>query len=136
MRRFVQEAKAASVLNHPNIITIYEIGETNGPHCIVTEFIEGETLRRHIERSRMTMQQMLDVSTQIASALSAAHSVDIIHRDIKPENIMLRPAGYVKVVDFGLEELTEQLEVTVLDSYSLATIQDETTYRGGSSSRV
>jgi serine/threonine protein kinase len=106
--RFVQEAKAASALNHPNIITIYEIGEAEGAHFIVTEFIEGETLRGHIERARMTIEQALDVSTQIASALSAAHAEGIIHRDIKPENIMLRPDGYVKVLDFGLAKLTEQ----------------------------
>ena len=108
VRRFVQEAKAASALNHPNIITIYEIGETDGTHYIVTEFIEGETLRRRIEHSRMTTQQALDVSTQIASALSAAHAAGIVHRDIKPENVMIRPDGYVKVLDFGLAKLTEQ----------------------------
>ncbi|MEK6323716.1 MAG: protein kinase [Acidobacteriota bacterium] len=106
--RFVREAKAASALNHPNIITIYEIGKADGIHYIVTEFIEGETLRRHIERSRMTVQRVLDVSTQVAGALSEAHSAGIIHRDIKPENIMLRPDGYIKVLDFGLAKLTEQ----------------------------
>ncbi len=112
VRRFVQEAKAASALNHPNIITIYEIGETAGTHYIVTEFIEGETLRRHFERTRMTIDQALNVSTQIASALSAAHSAGIIHRDIKPENVMLRPDGYVKVLDFGLAKLTEKPSVS------------------------
>ncbi len=106
--RFKQEAKAASALNHPNIITIYEIGEAGGTHYIVTEFIEGETLRKRFERTRMTIDQALNVSSQIASALSAAHSAGIIHRDIKPENIMLRPDGYVKVLDFGLAKLSEK----------------------------
>ena len=112
VRRFVQEAKAASALNHPNIITIYEIGETDGTHYIVTEFIEGQTLRRHFERARLTIDQTLNVSTQIASALSAAHAAGIIHRDIKPENIMLRPDGYIKVLDFGLAKLTEKPSVS------------------------
>ncbi|HLF82752.1 MAG TPA: protein kinase, partial [Blastocatellia bacterium] len=112
VRRFVQEAKAASALNHPNIITIYEIGETDGVHYIVTEFIEGETLRRHLERARITIDQALNVSTQIASALSAAHAAGIVHRDIKPENVMLRPDGYVKILDFGLAKLTEKPSVS------------------------
>ncbi|MFY9557566.1 MAG: protein kinase [Blastocatellia bacterium] len=106
--RFVREAKAASALNHPNIITIYEIGEADGAHFIVTEFIEGETLRRRLERSRLNLKEVLDVSNQVTGALSAAHSAGIIHRDIKPENIMLRPDGYIKVLDFGLAKLTEK----------------------------
>ena len=108
VRRFVQEAKAASALNHPNIITIHEIGEADGTHFIATEFIEGETLRRHFERAPTTVRQALDVSTQVANALSAAHAAGIIHRDIKPENIMLRPDGYIKVLDFGLAKLIDQ----------------------------
>ena len=112
MRRFVQEAKAASALNHPNILTIHEIGETDGKHYIATEFIEGETLRHHIERSRMKTREVLEVTAQVASALSTAHQAGIIHRDIKPENIMLRPDGYVKVLDFGLAKLTEKQTLT------------------------
>jgi serine/threonine-protein kinase len=112
MRRFVQEAKAASALNHPNILTIHEIGEADGKHYIATEFIEGETLRQHIEGSRLKMREVLEVAMQVASALSAAHQAGIIHRDIKPENIMLRPDGYAKVLDFGLAKLNEKRTFT------------------------
>lgn len=108
LHRFFQEAKAASSLNHPNIITIHEIGESEGLHFIATEFIDGQTLRYRMARERMRLQDILDVSIQAASALQAAHDAGIIHRDIKPENIMLRPDGYVKVLDFGLAKLTEK----------------------------
>jgi len=108
MQRFVQEAKAASALNHPNIITIYEIDETDSGHFIVTEFIEGETLRERMERARMKLGEVLDVAIQIASALAAAHEARIVHRDIKPDNIMFRRDGIVKVLDFGLAKLAEQ----------------------------
>lgn len=105
MQRFVREAKAASALNHPNIITIYEIEQTDSGHFIATELILGETLRQHMTRARMMFPEAFDISIQIASALSAAHQAGIIHRDIKPENIMLRPDGIVKVLDFGLAKL-------------------------------
>jgi serine/threonine protein kinase/TolB-like protein/Tfp pilus assembly protein PilF len=105
--RFKQEARATSALNHPNIITIHEIGEVDGRHYIATEFINGETLRRRIERERIELSEAVEITTQVASALSAAHEAGIIHRDIKPENIMVRPDGYVKVLDFGLAKLTE-----------------------------
>ncbi|MDQ3013475.1 MAG: serine/threonine protein kinase, partial [Acidobacteriota bacterium] len=112
VRRFEQEARAASALNHPNIITIYEIGQvssdTGAMHFIATEFIEGETLRQRMNAQRITLSEALDVAIQAASALQAAHTAGIAHRDIKPENIMLRPDGYVKVLDFGLAKLTEQ----------------------------
>lgn len=107
LRRFEQEAYAASVLNHPNILTIYEIGEADGIHFIATEYVEGMTLRQHIRTARMEMSEVLDVSVQIASALAAAHQAGIVHRDIKPENIMIRHDGYVKVLDFGLAKLIE-----------------------------
>src|SRR5262249_39100809 len=94
VRRFTQEARAASGLNHPNIITIYEIGKHEGLHFIATEFIEGETLRQRMNARQMTVIEALDVAIQAASALQAAHSAGIAHRDIKPENIMLRPDGY------------------------------------------
>jgi serine/threonine protein kinase/Tfp pilus assembly protein PilF len=108
MRRFVQEAKAASALNHPNILTIYEVGQTDSAHFIVTEFIEGATLRQCLTRGRRSLREVLEVGIQVASALAAAHQAGIIHRDIKPENLMVRPDGYVKVLDFGLAKLTEQ----------------------------
>lgn len=108
MARFVQEAKSASALNHPGIITIYEIGEAEGLQFIASEYIEGETLRQHMLRGRMPIREILDVAVQIAGALSAAHGAGIIHRDIKPENMMLRPDGYVKVLDFGLAKPSEQ----------------------------
>jgi serine/threonine protein kinase len=110
--RFIQEAKAASSLNHPNIITIHEIGEAEGVHFIATEFIDGHTLRQHLAQARMKLLDVLDVSIQAASALQAAHAAGIVHRDIKPENIMLRPDGYVKILDFGLAKLTEKTSQT------------------------
>ena len=107
MRRFVQEAKSASALNHPNIITIYEIGETDNRRFIAAEYIEGETLREHSKGSPMPLPNALDAAIQIASALHAAHSAGIIHRDIKPENTMIRPDGLVKILDFGIAKLSE-----------------------------
>jgi serine/threonine-protein kinase len=105
VRRFGQEARAASALNHPNIVTIHEIGQTDSLHFIATEFVDGETLREHITNTRMTVGEVVDVAAQIASALQAAHEAGIVHRDIKPENIMLRRDGFVKVLDFGLAKL-------------------------------
>jgi serine/threonine protein kinase len=107
VKRFVREAKAASALNHPNILTIFDIGEANGKHYTVTEYIQGETLRRHIT-TPVTIATALNVGIQMASALGAAHEAGIIHRDIKPENIMLRPDGLVKVLDFGIAKLVER----------------------------
>jgi serine/threonine protein kinase len=106
LRRFTLEAKAASALNHPNIVTVYEIGRTSSYEYIATEYVEGETLRSHLSRGRMSLRDVLDAVIQLAGALSAAHAAGIIHRDIKPENIMLRPDGYVKILDFGLAKLT------------------------------
>jgi serine/threonine protein kinase/Tfp pilus assembly protein PilF len=106
LQRFIQEAKAASALNHPHILTIYEIGTTETSRFIATEFIEGETLRRRINAG-MKLVEMLDISIQAAGALAAAHAAGIIHRDIKPENVMVRPDGYIKLLDFGLAKLTE-----------------------------
>jgi serine/threonine-protein kinase len=110
LRRFEQEARASSALNHPNIITIHEVGVEDGTHFIATEFIEGETLRQRLRRGPVSLGESLDIAVQVASALLAAHQVGIIHRDIKPENIMLRPDGYVKVLDFGIVKLTEKFE--------------------------
>ncbi|MDX6695834.1 MAG: eukaryotic-like serine/threonine-protein kinase [Blastocatellia bacterium] len=108
MQRFVQEARTASGLNHPNIITIYEIGEADTTHFIATEFIDGLTLRQRMTNGRMRMGEALDVSVQVAAALSAAHAAGIAHRDVKPENIMVRHDGYIKVLDFGLAKPTER----------------------------
>src|SRR5437870_9586183 len=107
LHRFEQEARSASSLNHPNIVTIYEIGEADGHHFIATEFIEGETLRQHIAGAPFALAEVIEIGIQLASALSAAHRSGIVHRDIKPENIMIRPDGFIKVLDFGLAKLTE-----------------------------
>jgi serine/threonine protein kinase/Tfp pilus assembly protein PilF len=107
LSRFEREAYAASSLNHPNILTIYEIGQQDGHHFISTEYVEGESLRQHMSRSRLQLREVLDAASQVASALSAAHASGIMHRDIKPENIMLRRDGYVKVLDFGLAKLAD-----------------------------
>jgi Tol biopolymer transport system component/serine/threonine protein kinase len=106
MQRFVQEARAASALNHPNIITIHEIGQADATHFIATEFIDGVTLRQHMQGARLSLLEALDVAVQVSGALTAAHQAGVIHRDIKPENIMLRTDGYVKVLDFGLAKPT------------------------------
>jgi serine/threonine protein kinase/tetratricopeptide (TPR) repeat protein len=107
VRRFQREARAASALNHPNIITIYDFGHENGRYYIASEFVEGSTLREYVNNPDLTLNQILDLVIQVASALEAAHTAGIVHRDIKPENIMLRPDGYAKVLDFGLAKLTE-----------------------------
>ena len=113
LRRFEQEARAASALNHPNIITIYEIRKAAGSHLIATEYVEGETLRHRLVRAPLALSETLNIAIQISGALAAAHKAGIIHRDIKPENIMLRPDGYVKVLDFGLAKLSEQASPAV-----------------------
>ena len=108
VRRFEQEARATSSLNHPNIITIYEVGQSDGSHFISAEFIDGQTLRQQLKDNMMTLREALDVAIQVATALAIAHDAGIIHRDIKPENVMLRADGYVKVVDFGLAKFIEK----------------------------
>jgi serine/threonine protein kinase len=108
VRRFEQEARAASALNHPNIVTIYEIGQVGDTHFIATEFIDGQTLRQQMATAPIKLREVLDAVIQVTSALVAAHEAGIIHRDIKPENIMVRRDGYVKVLDFGLAKLIEQ----------------------------
>jgi serine/threonine-protein kinase len=108
MRRFQQEARAVSSLNHPNILTIYEIGEVDGEHFIAMEYVDGVTLRERMAEARMNLSTVLDIAIQIATALAAAHQAGIVHRDIKPENIMIRRDGYVKVLDFGLAKLSEE----------------------------
>lgn len=109
VRRFKLEALAISSLNHPNIITIYEIGERAGFPFIAMEFVEGQTLRQLCRDASASVDKVLDIATQAASALASAHQAGIVHRDIKPENIMIRPDGLVKVLDFGLAKLKKQL---------------------------
>lgn len=139
MRRFEQEAKAASALHHPNIITIHEIDDTHsghfigteliqpyGPSCVLrtrqsirfiaTEFVDGETLRARMKREHVTTRAALDVAVQVASALSAAHEAGIIHRDIKPANIIIGRDGMVKVLDFGIARVTPHLRPTMVDT--------------------
>ncbi len=107
LNRFIQEAQAASALNHPNIITIYEIGEADGMNYIAAEYIEGQTLRDRMAAGHLSFDEFISIAVQTAEALTAAHEAGIVHRDIKPENIMLRSDGYVKVLDFGLAKLSE-----------------------------
>ena len=108
LSRFKNEARTASALNHPNILTVYEIGTEGNVQFIAMEFIEGSTLRASLEAGRMNPHRALEIAVQVASALAAAHDAGVAHRDIKPENIMLRPDGYIKVLDFGIAKLTEQ----------------------------
>jgi len=108
LRRFEQEARAASALNHPNIITIHEVGSDEGTRFIATEFIEGETVRQRLKHAGFGLREAIDVAIQVARALAAAHRAGIVHRDIKPENVMLRPDGIAKVLDFGVVKLTEK----------------------------
>jgi serine/threonine protein kinase len=111
LNRFVQEAKAASALNHPNILTVYEIGEVDGKNYIATELIDGKTLREHLShKESLQLNQILKIGVQVSEGLATAHQAGIIHRDIKPENIMLRKDGYAKVLDFGLAKRSPILE--------------------------
>src|SRR5262245_42908718 len=105
VKRFFREAKAASALNHPNILTVHEIGYDSGVHFLVTEYVDGRTLRDWASAGRPPLLEVLEVLAQAASALSAAHAVGIVHRDVKPENLMLRRDGFVKVLDFGIAKL-------------------------------
>src|SRR6266850_6302403 len=105
--RFEREAFAASALNHPNILTIFEFGAVDKTHFLVSEFVDGVSLRQRLNSDTLTLTETLEIAIQIASALQAAHEAGIIHRDIKPDNLMLRADGYVKVLDFGLAKLSE-----------------------------
>jgi serine/threonine protein kinase len=107
LARFWLEARTASALNHPNIVTVYEIGDDRGVHYIATEYVEGFTVRSLLANGPLATDQVLNIALQAARGLMAAHSAGIIHRDIKPENLMVRPDGYVKILDFGLAKLTE-----------------------------
>jgi TolB-like protein/Tfp pilus assembly protein PilF len=124
LKRFQQEARAVVGLNHPNILTVYEIGADSSTHYIASELIEGETLRQRLSRGRMELSEAVEISIQVAGALAAAHEAGIIHRDVKPENIMLRPDGYVKVLDFGIAKLAEQdVPVTIPKEEALLLVE-------------
>ena len=123
MGRFIREAKSVSALNHPNILTIHEIGEESNQHYISTEFISGETLRHRIDRGQLPVLESIEIASQIGAALNAAHEAGIVHRDIKPENVMIRSDGLVKVLDFGLAKLTAG---TSIDPESETRIQSDT----------
>ena len=136
MNRFLREAKSASTLNHPNIITIHEINEIDGTHFIATEFIEGKTLKEYSE-SDLSIKSVLKIAIQIASALDEAHLTGIIHRDIKPDNIMIRPNGLVKILDFGIAKLVEvqtkedaDLMQSPQDKWQFADINPQSTIPG------
>jgi eukaryotic-like serine/threonine-protein kinase len=115
INRFQQEARALVALNHPNILTTYEIGEEDSTYYIASELVEGETLRQRLDRPRLELKEAVDVAIQVASALASAHEAGVVHRDIKPENIMLRRDGYVKVLDFGIAKLAEEETPLPLD---------------------
>src|SRR6516164_10096260 len=134
LKRFQQEAHAVVGLNHPNILTVYEIGEDHSIHYIASELIEGETLRQRLMRGKMQLSEALDIAIQVASALATAHQAGIVHRDIKPENIMLRPDAYVKVLDFGIAKLAES---AFADPSSVAVLRRvEATADGAESMRL
>jgi serine/threonine protein kinase/Tfp pilus assembly protein PilF len=126
LNRFIQEAKAASALNHPNILTIYEFGEAEDAQFIVSEFIKGKTLREIFKEKTLKLSEVLDISVQITNALCTAHEAHLVHRDIKPENIMIRPDGYVKVLDFGLAKLIEQKNKSILGLEDSTVKQNQT----------
>lgn len=126
LKRFIQEAKAASALNHPNILTVYEIGRAEDATFIATEFVDGVTLRHRMLLERLKLIDVLDIATQIASALVAAHAAGIVHRDLKPENVMVRKDGIVKLLDFGLAKLTERQDsLTGSEATTMAIVNTE-----------
>jgi Tol biopolymer transport system component/predicted Ser/Thr protein kinase len=129
--RFEQEARSASALSHPNICTIFALGELpDGRRFIAMEYVEGETLRYRIATSRLTIREAIEIATQVAAALSAAHAAGIVHRDIKPENVMLRPDGFIKVLDFGLAKLTGTSDASAAESTQTAFRTDAGTVVG------
>lgn len=121
MQRFAQEARTTSGLNHPNILTIYEIGKVDGINFIACELVDGITLRQLIKDPGLSLPLKLDVAVQICSALSVAHAAGVIHRDIKPENVMVRTDGFVKILDFGLAKLTEPTRPSIPSDPEAAT---------------
>jgi eukaryotic-like serine/threonine-protein kinase len=130
MNRFVREAKAASALNHPNIITIHEISESDGSHFIATEFIDGQTLSEYAKANQLKIKSVLDIAIQIASALDEAHQAGIVHRDIKPDNVMIRTSGLVKILDFGIAKLAEARPAVKASSEDATAIKPQSTNPG------
>ncbi len=116
MRRFVQEAKSTSALNHPNILTVYEIGQIKDSRFIAAEFVKGKTLRERMQHGKIEVSEALEIAVQIANGLAAAHEAGVVHRDIKPENVIIREDGYVKVVDFGLAKQTAEFKKSDFDT--------------------
>ena len=107
LQRFQLEAEYMSMLSHPNLVTVFEVGESEGTHYIASEFVDGITLRRRLAVGALPLREALDIAIGVAAALRVAHEAWVVHRDIKPENIMLHADGYVKVLDFGVAKLTE-----------------------------
>ncbi|MGI8543574.1 MAG: protein kinase domain-containing protein [Aridibacter sp.] len=126
MTRFVREAQSASALNHPNIITIHEIGEFDGTNYIATEFIDGKTLDEYAKDNPLNLESALEIAIQTAAALEEAHEAGIVHRDIKPDNIMVRSNGLVKILDFGIAKLSEEQDLEI-ESEDKTAIQSGTT---------
>ena len=126
LQRFLREAQSASGLNHPNILVVHEVGESDDAHYIVSEFIKGQTLRERLKESALSLAEVLDITIQTANALAAAHEADLVHRDIKPENIMIRPDGFVKVLDFGLAKLVERKNKSFLGLEDSTVAQNQT----------
>src|SRR6266542_17346 len=130
VQRFRQEARAASALNHPGILTVYEVGQLDGTEFIATEYVEGETLGTRLTHGPFAVREALDVAAQVADALVAAHQAGIVHRDIKPDNLMIRRDGYVKILDFGLAKLTENISGPRSGKFEAPTIPDVRTNPG------
>ncbi len=130
VRRFQQEARTASALNHPNIITVYDIGQFDGLYFIATEFIEGETMRALLGRKDVSHESLLELMTQVADGLAKAHSANIVHRDLKPDNVMRTRDGFAKVLDFGLAKLIEPETASSDPTVTAATLLMEQTKPG------
>jgi serine/threonine protein kinase len=128
--RFEREAHAASALNHPNITTVFDIGEDAGTHYIVMELVEGKTLRELLDEGLLSTETMLPLATQIAEGLAKAHGVGIVHRDLKPENVMVTDDGLVKILDFGLAKLVPQGSDTDSVAATVTRVTQEGVYLG------
>src|SRR5215470_4615359 len=126
LQRFTQEARTVSNLNHPNILTVHEFGQTESASFIATEYIDGVTLRDYLSSRRLKLIDILDVTVQVVSALNAAHEAGVTHRDLKPENVMVRRDQIVKVLDFGLAKLSE-VPATAGESREIDTSEDAAT---------